>query len=160
MLCFLHQTCHLIPCGPITYQGLRQVFWSCASKSTTVRSDYLNARSVDVPCLPCFEHGMSVQVATAAFKTLMALLGDAHQDEALLGCRSSLPTGQATLSNSAIHFGIHFGMHAQLCSTICTFPTSLFPSPCKQKCVLLFVHPATQGSRHTSFLQCAAVPTL
>ena len=37
-----------------------------------------------------------LQVATAAFKTLMALLGDTHQYEALLGCRSSLPTGQSS----------------------------------------------------------------
>ena len=41
------------------------------------------------------QHGACLQVATAAFKTLMALLGDTHQYEALLGCRSSLPTGQS-----------------------------------------------------------------
>jgi hypothetical protein len=35
-----------------------------------------------------------LQVATAAFKTMMSLLGDTHQYEALLGCRSRLPTGQ------------------------------------------------------------------
>lgn len=34
----------------------------------------------------------SLKVATAAFKTLMALLGDTHQYEALLGCHTSLPT--------------------------------------------------------------------
>ena len=35
-----------------------------------------------------------LQVATAAFKTLMAVMGDTHQYEALLGCRSVLPTGE------------------------------------------------------------------
>lgn len=42
------------------------------------------------------QHHACLQVATAAFKTLMALLGDTHQYEALLGCRSSLPTGQSS----------------------------------------------------------------
>lgn len=41
------------------------------------------------------QNGACLQVATAALKTLMALLGDTHQYEALLGCRSSLPTGQS-----------------------------------------------------------------
>ena len=42
-------------------------------------------------------HGM--QVATAAFKTLMALLSDTCQWEALTGCRTRLPTGVMPVLN-------------------------------------------------------------
>lgn len=41
------------------------------------------------------QSSFQLQIATAAYKTLMALLGDTHQQEALTGCLTSLPTGQS-----------------------------------------------------------------
>lgn len=40
-----------------------------------------------------------MQVATAAFKTLMALFSDTSQWEALTGCRTRLPTGGVSAIN-------------------------------------------------------------
>ena len=61
---------------------------------TSTSGSLLPGCSATVKC-GILQHGACLQVATAAFKTLMALLGDTHQYEALLGCRSSLPTGQS-----------------------------------------------------------------
>ena len=66
-------------------------FWHASTSNIT---SLLQVFSAPVNC-GMTQHGARLQVATAAFKTLMALLGDTHQYEALLGCRSSLPTGQS-----------------------------------------------------------------
>ena len=44
--------------------------------------------------LKCFEELLRLQVATAAYKTLLALLDDTRQYQALTGSLTSLPTGE------------------------------------------------------------------
>lgn len=100
-----------------TFEGAEDLIQGCAAELQSLSTSA--ASKVDVPCSlllngllqrHCFTSSRqcsaalvqnlfqllalsnSLKVATAAFKTLMALLGDTHQYEALLGCRSSLPT--------------------------------------------------------------------
>ncbi|KAL0038240.1 hypothetical protein WJX79_009819 [Trebouxia sp. C0005] len=100
-----------------TFEGAEDLIQGCAAELQNLSTSA--ASKVDVPCSVllngllqrhCFTSSRqcsaalvqnlfellalskSLKVATAAFKTLMALLGDTHQYEALLGCRSSLPT--------------------------------------------------------------------
>ncbi|DBA92848.1 TPA: hypothetical protein ACH3X1_003025 [Trebouxia sp. C0004] len=109
-----------------TFEGAEDLIQGCAAE---LQSLSISAASkVDVPCSlllngllqrHCFTSSRqcsaalvqnlfqllalskSLKVATAAFKTLMALLGDTHQYEALLGCRSSLPTVSSLYSAPA-----------------------------------------------------------
>ncbi|DBB13580.1 TPA: hypothetical protein ACH3X3_000611 [Trebouxia sp. C0006] len=105
-----------------TFEGAEDLIQGCTAELQSLSASA--ASKVDVPCSlllngllqrHCFTSSRqcsaalvlnlfqllalskSLKVATAAFKTLMALLGDTHQYEALLGCRSSLPTALRAL---------------------------------------------------------------
>lgn len=82
------------------------------------------------------EHVLGLlQVATAAYKLLMALLGDTRQHEAMLGCLTALPTG--VLGQAASMHPVPVTLHplAKCSSTaICLVSAAMPFRSCSARC--------------------------